>query len=150
MNVQSSRGCPFDCEFCDVTSKFGHRPRTKTPAQVIAELDSLVAHGWRGQVFFVDDNFIGNKRTLRTELLPRLIEWQRAHQRRLNFYTVASINLADDAPLMHQMVEAGFDSVFIGIETPDDAGLTECHKVQNVGRDLVADVKRLQRAGLQV
>jgi radical SAM superfamily enzyme YgiQ (UPF0313 family) len=150
MSLQYSRGCPFDCEFCDVTAKFGHRPRTKSPAQVLAELDALVAHGWRGQVFFVDDNFIGNKRTLRTELLPRLIEWQRAHRRKLTFYTEASINLADDEPLIHQLVAAGFDSVFIGIETPDDAGLAECHKVQNVGRDLVADVKRLQRAGLQV
>jgi radical SAM superfamily enzyme YgiQ (UPF0313 family) len=150
MSVQYSRGCPFDCEFCDVTAKLGHRPRTKSPAQVLAELDALVAHGWRGQVFFVDDNFIGNKRTLRAELLPRLIEWQRAHRRRLTFYTEASINLADDEPLVHQLVEAGFDSVFIGIETPDDAGLAECHKVQNRGRDLVADIRRLQHAGLQV
>ncbi len=150
MSVQYSRGCPFDCEFCDVTAKFGHRPRTKAPAQVLAELDALVAHGWRGQVFFVDDNFIGNKRTLRTELLPRLIEWQRAHRHKLTFYTEASINLADDEPLMRQLVAAGFDTVFIGIETPDDASLAECHKVQNRGRDLVADVKRLQRAGLQV
>ncbi|HLP03664.1 MAG TPA: B12-binding domain-containing radical SAM protein [Opitutaceae bacterium] len=150
MCVQYSRGCPFDCEFCDVTAKFGHRPRTKTPAQVLAELDALVAAGWRGQVFFVDDNFIGNKRTLRTELLPRLIAWQRAHRHRLTFYTEASINLADDEPLVHQLVEANFDSVFIGIETPDDAGLAECHKIQNRGRDLVADVRRLQHAGLQV
>ncbi|HQF38673.1 MAG TPA: B12-binding domain-containing radical SAM protein [Opitutaceae bacterium] len=150
MSVQYSRGCPFDCEFCDVTAKFGHRPRTKTAAQVLAELDALVAEGWRGQVFFVDDNFIGNKHTLRTELLPRLIEWQRAHRRRLTFYTEASINLADDDALMRLLVEAGFDTVFIGIETPDDAALAECHKVQNRGRDLVADIKRIQRAGLQV
>ncbi len=150
MSVQYSRGCPFDCEFCDVTAKFGHRPRTKSAAQVLAELAGLVALGWRGQVFFVDDNFIGNKRTLRTELLPRLIEWQRALRHKLTFYTEASINLADDEPLMRQLVAAGFDTVFIGIETPDDAGLAECHKIQNRGRDLVADVKRLQRAGLQV
>ena len=150
MSIQYSRGCPFDCEFCDVTAKFGHRPRTKSPAQVLAELDSLVAHGWHGQVFFVDDNFIGNKRTLRTELLPQLIEWQRAHRRKIEFYTEASINLADDDALVQQMVDAGFDMVFIGIETPDDASLVECHKIQNVGRDLVADVKRLQRAGIQV
>ena len=150
MSVQYSRGCPFDCEFCDVTAKFGHVPRTKTPAQVIAELDALCAHGWTGQVFFVDDNFIGNKRTLRTELLPRLIEWQKAHDHRLTFYTEASINLADDEQLLQQMVEAGFDTVFIGIETPDAAGLIECNKRQNQQRDLVADVKRIQRAGLQV
>ncbi len=150
MSVQYSRGCPFDCEFCDVTTKFGHFPRTKAPAQVIAELDALCAHGWTGQVFFVDDNFIGNKRALRTELLPRLIEWQKAHGRRLTFYTEASINLADDDALLRQMVEAGFDTVFIGIETPDAAGLAECNKRQNQQRDLVADVKRIQRAGLQV
>jgi len=150
MCVQYSRGCPFDCEFCDVTAKFGHHPRTKSPAQVLAELDALVAAGWHSQVFFVDDNFIGNKRTLRTELLPQLIAWQRTQRRKLTFYTEASINLADDEPLMRQLVEANFDTVFIGIETPDDASLAECHKIQNRGRDLVADVKRLQRAGLQV
>lgn len=150
MSVQYSRGCPFDCEFCDVTAKFGHRPRTKLPGQVLAELDGLHARGWRGQVFFVDDNFIGNKRTLRDELLPRLVEWQRAHGRPFTFYTEASINLADDEPLMRGLVEAGFDTVFIGIETPDAASLAECNKRQNQGRDLVADVKRVQRAGLQV
>ena len=150
MSVQYSRGCPFDCEFCDVTAKFGHRPRVKEPRQILAELDALCAHGWTGQVFFVDDNFIGNKRALRTELLPHLIEWQNAHGRKLSFYTEASINLADDEELVQLMVGAGFDMVFIGIETPDDSGLAECHKIQNRGRDLVADVKRLQRAGLQV
>ncbi|HUL54102.1 MAG TPA: B12-binding domain-containing radical SAM protein [Opitutaceae bacterium] len=150
MSVQYSRGCPFDCEFCDVTAKFGHRPRVKEPRQILAELDALCAHGWTGQVFFVDDNFIGNKRALRTELLPHLIEWQKAHRRKLSFYTEASINLADDAELVQMMVAAGFDMVFIGIETPDDGGLAECHKIQNQGRDLVEDVKRLQRAGLQV
>ena len=114
MSVQYSRGCPFDCEFCDVTAKFGHRPRTKTAAQITAELDGLRRLGWRGQVFFVDDNLIGNKRALRTELLPALIEWQRGG-RGLPFYTEASINLADDDALMRLMAEAGFDMVFIGI-----------------------------------
>jgi radical SAM superfamily enzyme YgiQ (UPF0313 family) len=150
MCVQYSRGCPFDCEFCDVTAKFGHRSRTKTPGQVIAELDALAAAGWRGPVFFVDDNFIGNKRKLRNELLPALTGWQRAHRHRFTFYTEASINLADDGKLTKAIVEAGFDTVFIGIETPEEAGLAECNKRQNRGRDLVADVKRLQRAGLQV
>jgi radical SAM superfamily enzyme YgiQ (UPF0313 family) len=149
MCIQYSRGCPFDCEFCDVTTKFGHRPRTKTAAQVIAELDGLHRLGWRGPVFFVDDNLIGNKRALKTELLPALIEWQQ-QRRGVPLYTEASINLADDEELMKQMAEAGFDQVFIGIETPDDAGLAECNKRQNQGRDLVADVKRIQRAGLQV
>jgi radical SAM superfamily enzyme YgiQ (UPF0313 family) len=149
MSLQYSRGCPFDCEFCDVTVKFGHRPRTKSAAQVIAELNGLYRRGWRGQVFFVDDNLIGNKLALKSELLPALIEWQKG-RRGLPFYTEASINLADDPELMRLMSEAGFDGVFIGIETPDDTSLAECNKRQNRGRDLVADVKRIQRAGLQV
>lgn len=149
MSLQYSRGCPFDCEFCDVTVKFGHRSRTKSAGQILAELDGLYRLGWRGQVFFVDDNLIGNKRALKTELLPALIRW-RARRRGLPFHTEASINLADDPELMEQMAEAGFDAVFIGIETPDDSSLAECNKRQNQGRDLVADVKRIQRAGLQV
>lgn len=150
MSLQFSRGCPFDCEFCDVTAKFGHAPRTKSAPQVTAELDAIHAAGWRGPVFFVDDNLIGNKRALRTELLPALIAWQRSHRRRFPFYTEASINLADDDELMRLMAEAGFDTVFVGIETPDAASLAECNKRQNQGRDLIADVKRIQRAGLQV
>ena len=150
MSVQYSRGCPFDCEFCDVTAKFGHLPRTKTAAQVLAELADLRHCGWKGPVFFVDDNLIGNKRTLKLELLPALTAWQRANGRKFPFYTEASINLADDSVLMEQMAEAGFDTVFVGIETPDAAALAECNKRQNQGRDLVADVKRIQRAGLQV
>jgi len=150
MALQYSRGCPFDCEFCDVTVKFGHLPRTKTAAQVIAELDGLHAAGWRGAVFFVDDNLIGNKRTLKAELLPALIAWQRRRREKFPFFTEASINLADDDELMRLMAEAGFDTVFVGIETPDAAALAECNKRQNQRRDLVADVKRIQRAGLQV
>ena len=149
MSLQFSRGCPFDCEFCNITSMFGHRPRTKTAAQIVAELDGLYQAGWRGDVFFVDDNFIGNKRSLREELLPALIAW-RKNRRHFAFFTEASINLVDDPELMRLMVEAGFDTVFIGIETPADAGLAECNKRQNTGRDLVADVKRIQRAGLEV
>ncbi len=149
MSLQYSRGCPFDCEFCNITSMFGHRPRTKTPAQVIAELDSLYRLGWRGAIFFVDDNFIGNKRALREELLPALIQWQQGKPG-TPFFTEASINLADDEDLMRLMVEAGFNQVFVGIETPEEASLAECNKRQNRGRDLVADVKRIQRAGLEV
>ncbi len=149
MCIQYSRGCPFDCEFCDVTAKFGHRPRLKTAGQIIAELDGLHRRGWRGPVFFVDDNLIGNKRALKDELLPALIEWQK-HGRGIPLYTEASINLADDEELMNLMAEAGFDMVFIGIETPDEAGLAGCNKRQNQHRDLVADVKRIQRAGMQV
>jgi radical SAM superfamily enzyme YgiQ (UPF0313 family) len=149
MSLQYSRGCPFDCEFCNITSMFGHRPRTKTTAQVIGELDRLRSLGWRGAVFFVDDNFIGNKRALKEELLPALVAWQQG-RRGTPFYTEASINLADDEELMGLMVQAGFNQVFVGIETPEEASLTECNKRQNRGRDLVADVKRIQRAGLEV
>jgi radical SAM superfamily enzyme YgiQ (UPF0313 family) len=149
MSVQFSRGCPFDCEFCNVTAMLGHRPRTKTAAQILAELDGLCRAGWRGSVFFVDDNFIGNKQQLKSKLLPALTAWRKG-KAGIRFYTEASINLADDATLMTSMVEAGFDTVFIGIETPEEASLAECNKRQNRGRDMIADVKRMQRAGLQV
>ncbi len=149
VNIQFSRGCPFNCDFCNVTALLGHRPRTKTARQMIAELDGLYALGWRGSVFFVDDNLIGNKRCLKTELLPALIEWQKG-KKAIPFSTEASINLADDEPLMQMIVEAGFNTVFIGIETPAEDSLAECNKKQNMKRDLVADVKRIQRAGLQV
>lgn len=149
MGIQFSRGCPFNCDFCNVTALLGHRVRTKTSQQIIAELDSLYARGWRDEVFFVDDNFIGNKQFLKSDLLPALIEWRKGKTGIL-FFTEASINLADDQPLMEMMVEAGFNKVFIGIETPDEECLAECSKVQNRNRNLVEDVKRIQRAGLQV
>lgn len=149
MSVQFSRGCPFDCEFCNVTALFGHTPRIKTAKQIIAELDGLYNLGWRRQVFFVDDNFISNKKYLKTHLLPALIEW-RKDKTGMPFNTEASVNLADDEPLMGMMVEAGFDAVFIGIETPDEKSLAECNKKQNQGRDLFESVKLIQRAGLQV
>jgi radical SAM superfamily enzyme YgiQ (UPF0313 family) len=149
MSIQFSRGCPFNCEFCNVTVLFGHRPRLKTTEQIISELDRLYDLGWRGQVFFVDDNFIGNKVYLKTHLLPALIEWHKG-KKGIPFHTEASVNLADDEPLMEMMVEAGFDGVFIGIETPSEEGLTECNKQQNKNRDLLESVKLIQRAGLQV
>jgi radical SAM superfamily enzyme YgiQ (UPF0313 family) len=149
MSLQYSRGCPYQCEFCNVTALFGHTPRTKTAAQVLAELDRVHQMGWRSSVFFVDDNFIGNKRKLKEELLPALIDWQK-RRGGISFHTEASINLADDAQLMDMMVEAGFDMVFIGIETPEEESLAECSKGHNRNRDLVADVKRIQRSGLQV
>jgi radical SAM superfamily enzyme YgiQ (UPF0313 family) len=127
----------------------GHRPRVKTVAQVLAELDGLYGLGWRGRVFFVDDNLIGNKKYLKEELLPALIEWRRGKVG-MPFNTEASINLADDEELMRLMREAGFDTVFIGIETPAEEGLTECSKKQNRNRDLIEDVKRIQRAGFEV
>ena len=149
MSIQYSRGCPFDCEFCNVTALLGHRPRTKSAPQMIAELDALHAGGWRGDIFFVDDNFIGNKALLKRELLPALIEWQ-GKGRGVAFHPRPPSNLADDQELMRMMAAAGFNMVFIGIETPDEDGLRECNKKQNKGRDLVADVKTVQRAGLQV
>ncbi len=150
MSIQYSRGCPFSCDFCNVTAMFGHKPRVKSSSQVIAELDALLEAGWNRQVFFVDDNFIGNKRHLKKELLPDLIEWQSRQRRNPRFHTEASINLADDDELMHMMVEAGFHEVFIGIETPNDDSLVECKKMQNANRDMLSDVKHIQRAGLQV
>jgi radical SAM superfamily enzyme YgiQ (UPF0313 family) len=149
MCIQFSRGCPYDCEFCNVTALFGRRPRTKSPQQIIAELNDLYDLGWRGSVFFVDDNLIGNKKELKTNLLPALIAWRKG-RRGFVFNTQVSINLADDEQLMGMMSDAGFDAVFIGIETPDNDSLVECSKVQNENRDLVADVKRIQRAGMQV
>ncbi len=149
MGIQFSRGCPFNCDFCNVTALLGHRVRIKTSQQIIAELDGLYAQGWRGSVFFVDDNFIGNKPFLKTDLLPALIAWRQG-KKGFAFNTEASINLAQDPPLMDMMVEAGFDGVFIGIETPDEDCLAECSKHQNKNRDLVEDVKIIQRAGLQV
>jgi radical SAM superfamily enzyme YgiQ (UPF0313 family) len=148
MSVQYSRGCPFRCDFCNVTSLFGYRPRTKSSVQILAELNAIYDVGWRGNIFFVDDNFIGNKHHLKSDLLPALIKWQEG--KRVPFHTESSINLADDEELMSLMVAAGFHMVFVGIETPSAAGLADCNKKQNEGRDLVADVKRLQRAGLHV
>jgi radical SAM superfamily enzyme YgiQ (UPF0313 family) len=149
MAIQYSRGCPFNCDFCNVTALFGHRPRTKTAQQVVTELDSLYALGWRKTVFFVDDNFIGNKKQIKTEILPALIEWRKGKVG-MTFDTEVSINLADDDELMSLMAQAGFTNVFVGIETPNEDSLAECNKKQNIKRDLVESVKRIQRAGLQV
>lgn len=147
--VQFSRGCPFNCEFCDITALYGHKPRLKSAEQLLAELQVLYDLGWRDRVFIVDDNFIGNKREIK-KVLPRLIEWMERHDYPFIFLTEASINLSDDDELIELMVRAGFDTVFVGLETPDEKSLKECSKTQNCGRDLVAAVKRLQSAGLQV
>ena len=149
MSLQFSRGCPFNCDFCNVTALFGHKPRLKTPVQVMLELDRIYAAGWRGSIFFVDDNFIGNKGFLKEHLLPSLIEW-RKDKKGCVFFTESSINLADDPELLDMMVAAGFDSVFIGIESPDEKSLTECHKTQNKNRDLLESVGIIHRSGLQV
>lgn len=150
MNVQYSRGCPFDCEFCNITSLFGRTPRTKTGGQLLAEFERLYRGGWRHGVFIVDDNFIGNKGKLKKEVLPAIISWMEERGHPFELSTEASINLADDEELMQLMVRAGFDTVFVGIETPNEESLAECSKIQNRNRDLIESVKKIQRAGLEV
>ena len=150
MNVQYSRGCPFNCEFCDIILLNGHQPRTKEKEQLVAELDELYRRGWREGVFVVDDNFIGNKKKLKLEILPAIIEWRKGKRHPFVLSTEASINLADDEELMQLMVDAGFSTVFIGIETPNEESLLECAKLQNRNRDLVASVKKIQNCGLEV
>jgi len=150
INLQYSRGCPFNCEFCDITFLDGRIPRTKSKDQVIRELESIHRHGWRGSLFIVDDNFIGNKNKLKEEILPAIIEFQKKKHYPFTFFTEVSINLVDDEELMHLMTQASFTKVFIGIETPNEASLTECSKHQNVNRDLVAAVKSIHNHGLEV
>lgn len=150
LSIQFSRGCPFDCEFCQITKLFGRKVRTKSKEQIINELDLLYNLGWRSGVFFVDDNIIGNKHKLKTEILSDIIEWSEKRNYPFSFSTQASINLADDEKLMRMMVRAGFDSVCIGIESIDDDCLVEAGKFHNRKRDLVASVKKMQQLGLEV
>ncbi len=150
MNIQYSRGCPYDCDFCSISVLYGDKVRTKTKEQVLAELDNLYNMGWRSGIFFVDDNFIGNRKKLKAEILPAMIRWMQDKKRPFTFKTEVSINLADDPELMRMMARAGFDSVFIGIETPNEESLAECNKTQNKARNLEASVKAIQEAGLQV
>lgn len=150
MSLQYSRGCPFDCEFCDIIVLNGHKPRTKGRQQMVDELEALYRRGWRGSLFIVDDNFIGNKKKLKTETLPAMIEWSKKRKYPFLFFTEASINLADDEQLMDLMAEAGFNRVFIGIETPNEDSLIECNKLQNKNRDLAASVKTIQNHGFEV
>jgi len=149
MAVQFSRGCPYDCEFCDIIVMNGRVPRTKTPAQLVHELEALRQRGWKDMVFIVDDNFIGDKRRTK-ELLRAIIAWRERSGANMGFLTEASVNLADDPELCSLMVQAGFTKVFVGIETPSVEALEECRKLQNKSRDLVAAVQILQRAGLEV
>jgi radical SAM superfamily enzyme YgiQ (UPF0313 family) len=149
MSIQFSRGCPFDCEFCDIIVMNGRKPRTKTPEQMIAELDALDAAGWHGTVFFVDDNFIGNKKLVKG-FLRALIAWRERRRPQVDFITEASVNLADDAELLDLMVQAGFRRVFLGIETPVPESLEECQKYQNTHGSLEEKIRTIQRSGLEV
>jgi radical SAM superfamily enzyme YgiQ (UPF0313 family) len=148
MSVQYSRGCPFSCEFCDIIEIYGRVPRTKSNQQILAELDVLRDIGWRGTLFIVDDNFIGNKKNVR-QLLPALIEWQERNGYPFSLLTEASVNLADDEALLQDMQRAGFHRVFLGIETPVEESLKEAQKTQNRG-NLLESVKRIQSYGMEV
>jgi len=150
MDIQYSRGCPYNCDFCTITMLYGHRPRIKDTDQFLGELDALCDSGWRGAVFVVDDNFIGNRGRLKRDFLPALIEWSERRGHPFEFSTEVSIDLADDPELTALMVRAGFKMVFVGIETPDEGSLAECGKRQNQGRDMMESVKTLQRRGLVV
>jgi radical SAM superfamily enzyme YgiQ (UPF0313 family) len=150
MSIQYSRGCPYDCEFCDIVLLNGRIPRTKSSEQVIAELDALYKKGWRGSVFLVDDNFIGNKHKLKNDILPKVIKWVKERNEPFSFITEVSIDLTDDEQLMEQMSEAGFTSLFVGIETTNEESLIECGKMQNQNRDILSSVKTLQSYGFQV
>lgn len=149
MALQMSRGCPFKCEFCDIPTLFGRTTRYKSVERTLAELDLLYESGWRSGVFWVDDNFIGNKRDVK-RILPAVAEWQRERDLPFQFYTQASVNLASDAELLRMMSVSGFDNVFLGIETPVDESLRETKKLQNVRFDLEESVATIQRAGMEV
>lgn len=150
VSIQYSRGCPFKCEFCDIWKVYGNRPRVKEPDSVMAELDALYEAGWRGPIFIVDDNFIGNKKHVKHALLPALMAWQTAHGHVFRFFTEASINMADDIELMEKMRDAGFNEVFIGIETPSAECLKETGKMQNLKTDLGQAVRTIQQYGIEV
>jgi len=150
INIQYSRGCPYQCDFCNISTMLGRKIRTKDKDQIIAELDKLHQLGWRGGVFFVDDNFIGNKSKLKKYLLPELVKWQNKKGNPFAFGTEASIDMADDDELLVLMAMAGFNSVFIGIETPNEDSLAECNKVQNKNRNLSECVAKIHENGIMV
>lgn len=150
MNIQLSRGCPYNCDFCEITALLGHKVRMKSCAQILQELDALFKLNWRGAVAVVDDNFIGNKQMVKTSILPGMVSWMKFRKYPFSFSAQTSINLADDDQLLQMMRTAGFNSTFIGIETPDEKSLHSCHKVQNEHRDMLESVKQIQQAGLQV
>ncbi len=148
--IQLTRGCPYNCEFCDVVHLNGRIPRIKGREQIISELDSVYEIGWRAGVFFVDDNFIGNKAILKKEILPAIIKWQKERGHPFTLSTQLSINFSDDKDLMGLMTQAGFSTVFVGIETTDPDGLEECGKYHNKNRNLLASVKKIQNHGFEV
>ena len=150
MSIQYSRGCPLDCEFCNIVTLNGREPRTKTAEQMLAEMDALYDVGWRGGLFIVDDNFIGNKKKLKAEILPAIIRWSEARKHPFPLLTQTSMALADDEELMRLMVRAGFNQVFIGIETTNEESLAECNKFTNRTRDLVAGVRKIHSLGMEV
>ncbi len=150
VTIQYCRGCPYDCEFCDIIIMDGRKPRTKTKEQMLAELEAIYGLGYRGTVFIVDDNFIGNRKKLKLEILPAMIEWQKEKRYPFKFLTEASIDMADDNELCQMMSDVGFTRLFVGIETPNEESLAECNKFKNQNRDLVADVKKLQNYGFEV
>ncbi|OFW00205.1 MAG: hypothetical protein A3H94_07130 [Acidobacteria bacterium RIFCSPLOWO2_02_FULL_60_20] len=149
MAIQYSRGCPFNCEFCDIIEIYGRKPRTKAPQQVIAELEQLRERRWHGPIFIVDDNFIGNKVKVK-EMLPELAAWNNSQRHPFTFYTEASLNLADDNDLLAMMQKARFTRVFLGIETPVEESLKEAQKFQNTRRSLLESVQRIQNYGMEV
>ncbi|MBK6967514.1 MAG: B12-binding domain-containing radical SAM protein [Bacteroidales bacterium] len=150
MDIQVSRGCPYSCEFCEITTLLGNKVRMKATAQVIKELEVLYKLNWRGHVSIVDDNFIGNRHEIKLDLLPGLARWMKLHKYPFIFSAQTSINLADDDELLTMMTNAGFGSTFIGIETPSVESLHECNKVQNKNRNMLHSVLKIQRAGLLV
>jgi hypothetical protein len=150
MSIQYSRGCPFHCEFCDIWTIYGNRPRLKSAGTILKELDALFDLGWRGPVFIVDDNFIGNKKQVKADLLPALKAWQGEHDYPFHFFTEASINMGGDEDLLAAMREAGFNQVFIGVETPDPEGLKETGKIQNLNSNMERSIRTIQRHGMEV
>jgi radical SAM superfamily enzyme YgiQ (UPF0313 family) len=150
MSLQITRGCPFACDFCEITSLLGHKVRMKKTSQVLRELDTLYRLNWHGTVSVVDDNFIGNKTKIRNNLLPAMKRWMQEHHYPFQFTSQVSINLADDEELLTEMVETGFSAAFIGIETPDEISLQGCKKFQNKNRDLLQSVRKIQNAGIDV
>jgi radical SAM superfamily enzyme YgiQ (UPF0313 family) len=150
MIIQLSRGCPYDCEFCDIITLFGRFPRMKSKERIIGELDALYQAGWKGGVTLADDNFISNKKQLKKDILPAITEWMKIHKYPFSFMAEVSVNLADDEEMMRMLIQAGVDILFVGIETPNEQSLAECNKIPNKGRDLLAAAKKMQRFGFVV